>query len=946
MRQIQIRNVRVNNLQNINLDIPHGQWLAVCGLSGSGKSSLAFDTLYAEGQRRYIESLSPQTRQFLQQLDKPDADRIDGIPPAVAVKSYRHNAGPRTTVGTTTEITDYLRLLFSRGATVQCPTCNIPVHTEDPQSVAKDIVKLEPGLRLQVGFEVYVETVDSMEREILVGDALRLAKSSGFIKAVIDGKTVSLGNHDDEIRNSSTAPVVLVDRLKTDSPESRIRESLETAFQFGNGQALILFEGHDQGHSQMIDGVPWSRRVVTKDLVCGKCSRRFPKPEPRLFSFNSPLGACPTCEGFGSVHRFDMDLIVPDDSKTLSDGAIAPWTTPAYEHELNELADLADDYGIQMDVPFSELPETAIQLIWAGVPEREFGGLNGFFAWLEKRKYKMPIRVFLSRWRKYEDCPDCRGGRLNGDAICFFVEGKSFPEISQMKISDVLEFLNRFQGAEAESREFGLMTQQLISRIGYLDQVGLGYLSLDRTLRTLSSGEAQRVSLTSSLSSTLVNMLYVLDEPSRGLHKNDVKKLIGAIGQLSRRGNTVVVVDHEDDIISAAERIVEIGPGAGDAGGRIVFDGGLNELLESENCITGQYLSGRRGVPPDGYGQRKGRGRIKIVGARGNNLKNLTVEFPLATMCVVTGVSGSGKSSLVQKTMYGAICKRKKKSPVPTLPYENIFGDDQIEDIVLVDQTPIGTSARSNPVTYVKAFDEIRKTFAETMDAKTRNLKASHFSFNVEGGRCDKCKGDGQLSIDMQFLTDIHVKCDQCRGQRYRDDVLQVKYRNKNIHQALNLTVRQAFSFFRGQPKVQSKLKSLIDVGLDYVRLGQSATTLSSGESQRLKLASYLNFTKKRRSLFVLDEPTTGLHINDVVRLLDCLEALLAIGHSLVIVEHNLHLIKHADWIIDMGPGAAENGGQVIAEGTPRQIAQHPESITGRYLKPMLDLENSEKVMG
>ena len=927
--QIELRNVRVHNLQGIDLNIPHGQWLSICGVSGSGKSSLAFDTLYAEGQRRYIESLSPYTRQFLQQLDKPDADRIDGIPPAIAVRAARNKSGLRSTVGTVTETVEYLRLLFSKIATVHCPDCQCEVVRDHPQSAADSLSDPESRSRLMVGFELHVEAADELFA------ALMSAKRNGFARAVVAGHTIDLESLAADDCDEQLQATVIVDRLTLGSPLNRIRESFETAFHFGRGRSVALVSA-DAAPRVEIDGAMWQVRRYNLALVCGNCGHEFPQPSPRLFSFNSPLGACQNCDGFGSVQRFDMDLIVPDRGKSIRDGAIAPWNTPAYAHEREELIELADDYSIPVDVPFAELSDEQVQLIWDGVSERDFGGLSGFFDWLEKRRYKMHLRVFLSRWRAYDPCTMCNGTRLNQTALSFRVGNQNLGQICELAVEDAHQFFQQLEPRGAQRAVSARVLNEIVQRLKYLVDVGLGYLTLNRTLRTLSGGEAQRVSLTSSLSSTLVNMLYVLDEPSVGLHVYDIQKLTGAIKHLNQRGNTLVVVDHQPDIICSAERVIEIGPAAGASGGQIVFDGAVKELLDRDGSATGDFLSGRRGINTGSDNRRTPRGKLELKGARGHNLKNIDVDFPLGCMCVVTGVSGSGKSSLVQQTLYGALCKRKKKSVERPLPYTDVYGDSLIDDVILFDQSPIGRSPRSNPVTYVKVFDEIRKTFAQTMDAKTRNLKPGHFSFNVAGGRCDKCEGDGQLAVDMQFMADIYMTCDQCRGTRYRDEVLEVKYRGKNIAETLDLTVRQGFSFFRGQPKVQAKLKALIDVGLEYIRLGQPANTLSSGEAQRLKLAMYLNVTKKRRSLFILDEPTTGLHMADVLRLVDCLEALLAVGHSLIIVEHNLNLIKYADWIIDLGPGAAGEGGQVMATGPPEAIVENTRSLTGEYLKPIL----------
>jgi excinuclease ABC subunit A len=923
-------------LKNIALDIPHGQLLSICGVSGCGKSSLAFDTLYAEGQRRYMESLSPYTRQFLEQLDKPDADSIEGIPPAIAVRASRGLVGARTTVGTATEINAFLRQLFTSASLVVCTNCGSEVAKHSPDSVARYISGIPGGTRIQLGFAT------PLEQDTDMAELLQSLKKQGFKRVIVGERLLNLDSIPSPLPIKDVAPEVwtIVDRLVAGSTKmERIRDSLQTAFDSGKGSIFVRTPADDGVSSTTIDGQPWSTMRFHRRLICGRCGISYPDPQPGLFSFGSALGACATCEGFGSVHRIDIERIVPDKSKSIAQGAIVPWNTPAYRHELQELLDLAADYDLPVDIPFDQLSDRHQALIWDGVKERDFGGLSGFFAWLERKKYKMHIRVFLSRWRTYDPCPDCRGTRFNSQALAFRFGGKNLAEILGLEIQQAIEFFSSLKLTQAVQQTSRRAVREITDRLGYLQQVGLAYLTLDRSIRTLSGGESQRVALTSSLGSTLVNMLYVLDEPSVGLHAHDVTRLADSVRQLNQRGNTVVVVDHEEAMIQSAERVVEIGPDAGAGGGEITFDGSVDQLRAADASLTGDFIMHRRGLRNLQRPRRKPQSRIKLTGASGNNLQSIDVEIPLNCLCVVTGVSGSGKSSLVQKTLYGALCQRKNQNCDRPLPYQSVIGEGLIDEVVLIDSTPVGRSPRSNPVTYVKAFDEIRASFAETLDAKTRNLKASHFSFNVDGGRCSKCHGAGQLVVDMQFLSDVYVTCDQCRGTRFRDEVLSVRYRGKNIHEVLKLTVREAFPFFRGRPKVQTRLKALIDVGLDYVCLGQPTTTLSSGESQRLKLAHYLNAPKSRRALFILNEPTTGLHMRDVVKLVDCFDVLTNAGHSMIVVEHNLHLIKHADWIIDLGPGAAGNGGSVVAAGTPEAIANCPDSITGKYLAELFYAE-------
>ncbi len=933
---IELRGVRVHNLKNIDLDVPRQRLIAICGVSGSGKTSLALDTLYAEGQRRYIESFSAYTRQFLDQLEKPAADRIDAIPPSIAVTRAPASKSSRSTVGTTTEVADYLRLLYARVGEIRCRSCGRAVRADSPQSAADLILGWREGQRLLVTFP----------REVLAGQKVEEVaaelQEDGFVRVIAGARQRNLAAGDalSDLVSPSPEPLqllVVVDRVTTgQSSQQRLVDSIETAFLKGSGRCTILLEMAADAASApgtlVVDERCWQAIPLSGSLRCEPCGLDYPALEPRLLSFNSPLGACPDCEGFGNIIDLDLDLIVPDPTKTIRDGAIAPWNTPAYAHELAELLALARDYDLPVDIPFRELSAEHVALIQEGVPERKFGGLRGFFQWLERRKYKMHLRVFLSRWRSYKSCPSCQGDRLRPEALSVFVGQHNLAQLSRLEIRDVRQVLRNLPLSPWQQQVAAMILQQIDARLGYLEAVGLDYLTLDRTTRTLSGGEAQRVALTSALGSSLVNMLYVLDEPSVGLHPRDIGRLMEAIRGLQRRHNTVVVVEHEEVMLRAADHLIEIGPAAGERGGNVMFEGTLEEMLESADSLTGDYLAGRLGTTEPGERRPTNRGWLRLRGARGNNLKNLTVEFPLGVLCVVTGVSGSGKSTLVQDTLYGAVCWRKRKPCSKPYPFDDLLGDGQIDDVVLVDQSPIGRSPRSNPVTYIKAFDQIREVFASTIEARTHNYGASHFSFNVDGGRCTACHGDGYKEIDMQFLADVFMKCEQCGGTRYRREILEITYRGRNIAEVLEMTVREAFSFFRGQTKVQAKLKRLMDVGLDYLRLGQPANTLSTGEAQRLKLASYMSATKRNRTLFILDEPTTGLHFSDVVRLLDCFDTLLSVGHSLIVVEHNLQMMKAADYIIDLGPGAAGEGGEVVVAGTPEEVALNSRSATGVFL--------------
>ncbi len=932
---ISVRGCRVHNLQDLDIDIPRGKLITFCGVSGSGKTSLAIDTLYAEGQRAYIESFSAYTRQFLARLDKPDCDSIEGIPPAIAVTRSGGSRTNRSTVGTTTEIADHLRLLFAKVAKLFCYKCGLPVQSDDPAIVAEEMLNHgssagETPSRAMIGFAVWLPDRKSAS-EILLG-----LQQDGYLRILVDGTTFHLSDSDraalaKKVGRKGIECIVIVDRVAADAELSRLTESLETAMNEGNGRAVILTESPDDVGTT-IDLKPWTKRTISRDRRCDACDIDYPDAVPRLFNFNNPLGACTTCEGFGDIVDVDMDLVVPNRELSLAEGAIAPWNTPSYKHELEELLELASDYDLPTDAPFSKLTKKHLKLIVEGVPERKFGGLNGFFAWLDRKKYKMHIRVFASRFRSYRPCPTCDGKRFNPLALAYRVGSKNVADLLSMQATDAESF---FEHVALDPREAKIASEpltQIRDRIGYLKTVGLGYLQLDRTLRTLSSGETQRVALTAALGSSLVNMLYVLDEPTAGLHPADVDRLVASIVGLRDRGNTVICVEHDETMIRTADEIVEIGPAAGRSGGQLMFQGTTKQLLRSKDSLTGQFLSGKRGWTLRDREPRKPRGFITLSGASGHNLKQVTVEFPLGVLCLVTGVSGSGKSSLVQDTLFGAIRTRKASEPTPSLPFESIEGLSQIEECMLIDQSPISKSARSCPVTFVKAFDPIRKVFAETVDARTRNYSAGHFSFNSDKGQCAECEGAGVLEIDMQFLADVTMRCPSCRGTRYRDEILKVRYRDRSIADVLEMSVREAASFFRGEPKVQEKLKRMIDVGLDYITLGQPGPTLSSGEGQRLKLAGFLASASRRRTLFILDEPTTGLHFADIVRLVDCFDALLADGHSLVVVEHNAMLMQAADYIIDLGPGSAQQGGTIVARGTPKEIAEVAESATGRVL--------------
>lgn len=934
-KYIQLRGVRVHNLRNVDLDLPIGRLIALTGVSGSGKSSLAFDTLFAEGQRRYIETFSAYARQFLNPLPKPDADRIDHLPPAIAVRQHNLNLSTKSTVATATELHDYLRLLFARIGRIVCPGCGADVRRDQPEDVLAALAGMAEGTRFQVCFPIG-GTGEQNDKPL--AEHVRDLAREGFTRVIVGGRSVAgrdragqagieffaVGSAGSAGRNEAW---VVVDRLTAGkaAPE-RVLDSVELALREGDQRCIVLVEasGVDaDGETAEVDGRTCRVLRFSSALVCDRCRVEFQSPEPRLFSFNTPLGACPECEGFGTISAISFEHLVPDPTKSLRDGAIAPWTTPAYRHELEELLALAGDFGIPVDVPFDQLLPHHLQLIRDGVPERNFGGLRGFFRWLERRRYRLSVRVFLNRWRTYEACPRCSGDRLRPDALAVRIGAFNIAELCRLSVSQaaavLADALNRCDPpARMAAAE---IMPEIQSRLACLQEVGLGYLTLDRTVRTLSAGEAQRIALTAALGSRLVNTLYVLDEPSAGLHPRDSARVVAAIRRLQQAGNTVVVVEHEWSFIEAADQVVDLGPGAGREGGRVLFQGAPAELPQCGESLTGRFLAREAALPERWHQCRKPTQWIHLEGARAHNLKNLTVEIPLGVLCVVAGVSGSGKSTLVADTLYPALARAlKRPGPLPpTGAFDRLAGTEHIEAVELVDQQPLGRTRRSNPVTYLGAFDQIRALFADTPQAKQRNYTAGHFSFNARGGRCPRCLGHGVIDIDMHFMAEVSMTCPECNGKRFRQDILEVKYRGRSIAEVLDLTAAEAFTFFRGCKRLQRRLQALKEIGLDYLPLGQPAHTLSGGESQRLKLAAHLAAGTRSRTLFLLDEPTRGLHPADVARLLACFANLLAVGHSLVVIEHDRAVIRAADWVIELGPEAGDAGGYIIACGAPQQ---------------------------
>jgi len=949
--EIRVRGARVHNLKNIDFSIPHNEITVVTGVSGSGKSSLAFDTLYAEGQRRYIESLSAYARQFLERIEKPDVDEITGIAPAISIRQKNSTRNPRSTVATATEIYDYLRLLFARAGHTLCLNCGEEVRKDTLDEIAARVMALPEGKRFYVLYELALapESVAGWTQKEAAArprkvakpapEVVRLALTSlrkrGFNRLYQAGRVFEFAAPEDLLDVDFAKPVwVLVDRLAI-SPDirSRLVDSIEICYREGRGEAILQFVA-DEG-----DAAPPERLVFNERFDCKKCGTVYQEPEPRLFSFNNPYGACPRCQGFGNTIDFDLDRVVPDKSKSLADGAIEPWTKPRYRQLTMDMKRYARAKGIPFDVPFRELTAAQRNAILDGDKKEDFPGVKGFFAWLERKKYKLHVRVFLSRYRGYATCPDCKGTRLRAEARAVKIAGRSITEVCQMTVKEARPFFAGLQLSPAEMVIADKVLEEIEQRLRFLDEVGLDYLSLDRLTSTLSGGESQRIQLATSLGSHLVGALYVLDEPSIGLHPRDTNRLIEILKGLRDLGNTLLVVEHDPDTMLAADRILDLGPGAGEHGGELIFAGTREELLKSPASLTGRYLRGdlKIAVPAR---RRKPQGKfLKITGAHSHNLRNVDVAIPLGVLVAVTGVSGSGKSTLVYDVIFKAL-EAKRTGGNWREFCDRIDGDAAIQAVEMVDQSPIGRTPRSNPATYMKAFDAIRELFAAAPDAKKRGLGAGHFSFNIPGGRCEACQGDGTVTVEMRFLADVELVCEECRGTRYKSSVLEVLHRGKSIHDVLQMTVREALAFFAPYPKVTARLALLDEVGLGYLRLGQSGTTLSGGEAQRLKLAAHLTRQDNAGLLYIFDEPTTGLHFDDIQKLLTSFRKLLEGGASVLIIEHNLDVIKSADWIIDMGPEGGDAGGLVVAAGTPEQVARNSQSHTGKYLARVLNGRN------
>jgi excinuclease ABC subunit A len=938
---IRVRGARVHNLKNLDFNIPHNAITVVTGVSGSGKSSLAFDIIYAEGQRRYIESLSAYARQFLERIEKPEVDEISGIAPAVAIRQKNSSRNPRSTVATATEIYDYLRLLYARVGRTYCLKCGEEVRKDTVDEIADRVLARPVGQRFYVLYTLRfpgpVQGAKSRQRKPAkpgaeaVRQRLTELQKRGFNRLYQAGQIYDFSSPASLLELDFSRPIdVLVDRLAV-SPDvrSRLIDSLEICYGEGQGEAILEFLPEKPEAKA-------TRVVFNQQFECKHCGAVHQQPEPQLFSFNSPYGACPQCQGFGNTIDFDLDRVIPDPSKSLQDGAIEPWTKPRYRQLWQDLKRYARTQGVPLALPFHQLSPAHKELITQGDPHAGFPGIKGFFDWLERKRYKMHVRVFLSRYRGYTTCPQCRGTRLRREARAVKIDAKAITEICQMSVAQAREFFRGVRLSPAQTAIAERIFEEITQRLRFLDEVGLDYLTLDRLTSTLSGGESQRIQLAASLGSQLAGTLYVLDEPSIGLHPRDTHRLIAILKSLRDLGNTILVVEHDPDTIAAADYVLDLGPGAGEQGGQIMFAGPRERLLTDARSLTARYLTGELRIPVPSLRRKPSRKFLRIFGARVHNLKNIDLMLPLGMIVAITGVSGSGKSTLLYDVLYNALHAKKTGGSFEEV-CDRIEGDAFLRDVVLVDQSPIGRTPRSNPATYLKAFDAIREVFAATPEAAKRGCAPGYFSFNIAGGRCEACQGDGRVTVQMQFLADVELVCEECRGTRFKSSVLEVRYREKNIHEVLQLTVREALAVFSAHPKVTMKLKILDEVGLGYLRLGQSATTLSGGEAQRLKLAAHLTREENERVLYIFDEPTTGLHYDDIQKLLAALRKLLEGGASLLIIEHNLEVIKAADWVIDLGPEGGELGGRVVATGTPEQVSRNPHSHTGKFLARVLN---------
>ena len=939
---IVVKGARAHNLKGVDIELPKNKLIVMTGLSGSGKSSLAFDTIYAEGQRRYVESLSAYARQFLGQMDKPDVDTIEGLSPAISIDQKTTSKNPRSTVATVTEIYDYIRLLYARVGKPYCPYHGIEIESQTVQQMVDRILELEERTKIQLLAPVISHRKGSHEK--LIEDIGK----KGYVRLRVDDEIVDVNEVPQLDKNKNHTIEVVVDRLVVkDSIETRLADSIETALELAEGNLTV----------DVIDG---EELKFSENHACPICGFSIGELEPRMFSFNSPFGACPTCDGLGQKLKVDLDLVIPDKNKTLNEGAIEPWEPTSSDFYPTLLKRVCEVYKINMDKPYKKLTDRQKNILMNGSGEKEIeftftqrnGGtrkrkmvFEGVVPNIDRRYHESPseyTREMMSKYMTELPCETCHGKRLSKEALSVYVGDYNIGEVVEYSIKNALYYFENLKLSDQDKSIADQILKEIISRLSFLNNVGLEYLTLDRSSGTLSGGEAQRIRLATQIGSRLTGVLYVLDEPSIGLHQRDNDRLINTLKEMRDLGNTLIVVEHDDDTMRAADYLVDVGPGAGNHGGEVVSSGTPNKVMKDKKSLTGQYLSGKKRIEVPEYRREITDRKIQIKGAKSNNLKNVNVDFPLSVLTVVTGVSGSGKSSLVNEILYKALAQKINKSKVKPGNFDEIKGIDQLDKIIDIDQSPIGRTPRSNPATYTGVFNDIRDVFAQTNEAKIRGYQKGRFSFNVKGGRCEACKGDGIIKIEMHFLPDVYVPCEVCDGKRYNRETLEVTYKGKNIADVLEMTVEEATHFFENIPKIKRKLQTLVDVGLGYITLGQQATTLSGGEAQRVKLASELHKRSTGRSIYILDEPTTGLHVDDISRLLKVLNRIVENGDTVVIIEHNLDVIKTADHIIDLGPEGGEGGGTIIATGTPEEIAQNKESYTGQYLKPVLERDRVE----